>query len=48
MCKKDYPDILESDVLVISRKGKVLGISGEDHIDQIRELLEDQIGNWQT
>ena len=39
-------DILESDVLVISRKGKVLGISGEDHIDQIRELLEDQIGNY--
>ena len=37
-------EILNSDVLVISRKGKVLGISTEEKTEQIHELLEDQVG----
>ncbi|MCD7980897.1 MAG: GTP-sensing pleiotropic transcriptional regulator CodY [Clostridiales bacterium] len=37
-------DILASNVLVISKKGKVLGISCRDGIRVITELLENQVG----
>jgi transcriptional pleiotropic repressor len=37
-------EILESDVLVISRKGKVLGIKNRDDIVEIRELIKDVVG----
>jgi len=38
-------DILESNILVISRKGKVLGVANHDGIDEIHELIVDQVGN---
>lgn len=37
-------DILESNVLVISKKGKVLGIQNRSDIPAIRELIKDNIG----
>lgn len=39
-------DILMSNVLVISKKGKVLGISQKKNIMQISELLEDRVGEY--
>lgn len=39
-------DILTSNVLVISKKGKVLGISQKKNITQISELLEDRVGEY--
>lgn len=38
-------DILLSNVLVISRKGKVLGISQYDGVDEIHELIVGQVGS---
>ena len=38
-------DILDSNVLVISRKGKVLGISRASHVPQIPELLGEGVGD---
>ncbi len=37
-------DILDSDVLVLSKKGKVLGISSRKGIDVIDQLLIDRVG----
>ena len=37
-------DILESNVLVISKKGKVLGISQYHGVDEIHELIVDRVG----
>ena len=37
-------DILESNVLVISKKGKVLGISQYYGVDEIHELIVDRVG----
>ena len=37
-------EILNSNVLVISRKGKVLGVGKSDGIEPITELLDDSIG----
>lgn len=37
-------DILKSNVLVISKKGKVLGIKNRDDIPEIHELIEDKVG----
>lgn len=34
-------EILESNILVISRKGKVLGASLEEHTEEITELIAD-------
>jgi transcriptional pleiotropic repressor len=42
---KVLSEILNSNVLVISRKGKVLGISQCDGVDVIHELLVDQVGS---
>ena len=37
-------DIMESDVLVISKKGKVLGIKNREDVDSLRELIVDEVG----
>jgi len=37
-------EILESNVLVISKKGKVLGIHNRDDIAEIHELIQDKVG----
>jgi len=38
-------EIMLSDVLVISRKGKVLGIKNREDVDGIHELIVDEIGS---
>jgi transcriptional pleiotropic repressor len=38
--------ILESDILVISKKGKVLGASICNGVDEIKELLVDEVGEY--
>ena len=40
----DMSDILKSNVLVISKKGKVLGIKNREDIPEIHELIEDKVG----
>ncbi|BCJ95254.1 GTP-sensing transcriptional pleiotropic repressor CodY [Anaerocolumna cellulosilytica] len=37
-------EILESNILVISKKGKVLGIKNRDDIIEIKELIKDNVG----
>lgn len=37
-------DILESNILVISKKGKVLGIKNRSDISEIKELIKDSVG----
>ncbi|MEG1958110.1 MAG: GTP-sensing pleiotropic transcriptional regulator CodY [Acetivibrio sp.] len=37
-------EILDSNILVISKKGKVLGIKNRDDIMEIRELIKDSVG----
>ena len=37
-------DILESNILVISRKGKVLGIKNRRNVDSIKTLITNQVG----
>ncbi|MBE5961457.1 MAG: GTP-sensing pleiotropic transcriptional regulator CodY [Lachnospiraceae bacterium] len=39
-------DILESDILVISKKGKVLGIKNRADIPPISELIKDSVGGY--
>jgi transcriptional pleiotropic repressor len=39
-------EILDSDILVISKKGKVLGSSVCNHVDEIKELLVDEVGGY--
>ncbi|NLJ95531.1 MAG: GTP-sensing pleiotropic transcriptional regulator CodY [Clostridiales bacterium] len=39
-------DILKSNVLVISRKGKVLGVKNREDIVEINELIKDSIGRY--
>lgn len=39
-------EILESNVLVISKKGKVLGIGDCDRVDSITELIVDHVGGF--
>ena len=36
--------ILNSNILVISRKGKVLGVGLYDGVEEIKELIEDRVG----
>lgn len=43
---KVMSDILNSNVLVISRKGKVLGISNKADIEEITELVQDKVGGF--
>ena len=37
-------EILESNILVISKKGKVLGASRENGTEEIKELIADEVG----
>ncbi len=39
-------DILNSNILVISRKGKVLGLAASQGVDVIDELLRNQVGSF--
>jgi transcriptional pleiotropic repressor len=39
-------EILRSNILVISRKGKVLGVSLCEGVDEIRELIDDEVGGF--
>jgi transcriptional pleiotropic repressor len=39
-------EILDSDILVISKKGKVLGSSVCNSVDEIQELLVDEVGGY--
>lgn len=39
-------DILESNILVISKKGKVLGSSLYEGVDEIKELIDDEVGGY--
>lgn len=39
-------EILASNVLVISKKGKVLGVGDADSVDSITELIVDQVGGF--
>lgn len=39
-------EILESNILVISRKGKVLGIKNREDIREIKELIKDTVGGY--
>ena len=43
---KVLKEILESNVLVISRKGKVLGVSNSDGVDVIDELITENVGGF--
>ena len=38
--------ILESNILVISKKGKVLGIGISEGVDEIKELIKDEVGGF--
>ena len=42
---KVLTEILKSTVLVISKKGKVLGVSLCPGVEEIKELIEDQVGS---
>lgn len=39
-------DILDSNILVISKKGKVLGVSLCPGVDEIKELIDDEVGGY--
>lgn len=39
-------DVLMSNTLVISKKGKVLGISSYEGVDEIKELILDRVGGF--
>lgn len=39
-------EILESNILVISKKGKVLGVKNRDDITEIKELIKDSVGGY--
>lgn len=39
-------DILRSNILVISKKGKVLGVSLCEGIEEIKELIDDEVGGY--
>ena len=39
-------EILESNILVISKKGKVLGVSAWEGVEEIHELIQDKVGGF--
>jgi len=43
---KVLSEVLHSNVLVISRKGKVLGVGLSAEVDEIHELIVDTVGNF--
>lgn len=38
-------EILNSNVLVVSKKGKILGVSKSVHVDAINELIVESVGS---
>ena len=38
-------DILDANILVISKKGKVLGITNKEDVEPINELIMNEIGD---
>ncbi len=43
---KVMKEILASNILVISKKGKVLGISQSSSVDEIREMMSSEVGEF--
>ncbi|MGN0370998.1 MAG: GTP-sensing pleiotropic transcriptional regulator CodY [Butyrivibrio sp.] len=43
---KVMSDVLTSNVLVISKKGKVLGVSISNNVEEIKELIQDEVGGF--
>ena len=43
---KVMSEVLNSNVLVISRKGKLLGISTDDNVEEITEFVHDKVGGF--
>ncbi len=43
---KVMSEILTSNVLVISKKGKVLGVSINPNVDEIKDLIKDEVGGF--
>jgi transcriptional pleiotropic repressor len=39
-------DIVDSNVLVISKKGKVLGVGTCEKVEELQELVEDTVGGF--
>lgn len=39
-------DILNSNIIVLSKKGKVLGIKNREDIEPLKELIEDNVGGY--
>ncbi len=39
-------DVLKSNILVISKKGKVLGVAKHEHVDIIKELIDSRVGTY--
>lgn len=39
-------EILESNILVISKKGKVLGVKNRAEVEEIKELIKDSVGGY--
>lgn len=39
-------EIMDSNILVISRKGKVLGVSECEGVEEIKELIVDKVGGF--
>ena len=43
---KVLTDIMDSNILVLSKKGKVLGVSISNDIGEIHELMENKVGTF--
>ena len=43
---KVLTDIMDSNILVLSKKGKVLGVSISSEIGEIHELVENKVGTF--
>ena len=41
-------DIVNSNVLVISKKGKVLGVGTCEGVEELKELVEDNVGGFKA
>ena len=39
-------DVLKSNILVISKKGKVLGVAKHEHVEFIKELIDSRVGSY--
>ena len=43
---KVMTEILDSDILVISKKGKVLGVGMTNQVIELQELVDDEVGSF--